>query len=145
MFRTLRPFKFPRYGTAACSMYFTRPPSNNGGLHQRSYYNVTPTRATEKLQPKVSQVITMHQSIQTPRRAQAHIIPHPEKGGSCEDAYFICDNGTTFGIADGVGVWSELGINSGLYSTTLLQNVKEYLEQHEGCTLYKALHYAHRK
>lgn len=77
------------------------------------------------------------------RGAQAHVIPHPEKAGNCEDAFFVSEEGNTFGIADGVGVWSELGINSALYSTALLQNIKEFVEENPSSSLYEALLYAY--
>ena len=77
------------------------------------------------------------------RGAQAHVIPHPEIAGNCEDAFFVSEEGNTFGIADGVGVWSELGINSALYSTALLQNIKEFVEENPSSSLYEALLYAY--
>ncbi|MCO5567460.1 hypothetical protein L7F22_021151 [Adiantum nelumboides] len=48
-------------------------------------------------------------------------FPHPEKeltGG--EDAYFICPEKQMFGVADGVGGWAELGVDSGEYARRLM-------------------------
>lgn len=48
----------------------------------------------------------------------SHMIPHPEKeykGG--EDAVLAKDN--ILVIADGVGGWNEMGIDSGKYSKNL--------------------------
>lgn len=53
------------------------------------------------------------------------MIPHPskeDKGG--EDAYFICESGLCFGVADGVGGWAEIGIDPGLYSRELMSHAK---------------------
>lgn len=50
-------------------------------------------------------------------------LPHPDKdetGG--EDAHFICVEEQVIGVADGVGGWAELGINSGKYSRELMSN-----------------------
>lgn len=54
-------------------------------------------------------------------RSAAVMIPHPAKedrGG--EDAYFIGDQGTAVGVADGVGGWAEVGVDPGLYSRELM-------------------------
>ncbi|KFK28352.1 putative protein phosphatase 2c 55-like [Arabis alpina] len=48
-------------------------------------------------------------------------LPHPEKeatGG--EDAHFICDEEQAIGVADGVGGWAEVGVDSGLFSRELM-------------------------
>lgn len=53
--------------------------------------------------------------------------PHPDKvwkGG--EDALFVSKN--ILIVADGVGGWSRLGIDSGAYSRRLIAAVKEALE-----------------
>lgn len=50
-------------------------------------------------------------------------LPHPDKletGG--EDAHFICSDEQVIGVADGVGGWADLGINSGQYSRELMSN-----------------------
>ncbi|KAJ8762279.1 hypothetical protein K2173_007436 [Erythroxylum novogranatense] len=50
-------------------------------------------------------------------------LPHPDKeetGG--EDAHFICTDEQAVGVADGVGGWAELGVDSGLYSRELMSN-----------------------
>ena len=36
-----------------------------------------------------------------------------------EDAYFITDKG--FGVSDGVGGWNQYGINSSLFSNSLMK------------------------
>jgi len=49
------------------------------------------------------------------------IIPHPakvEKGG--EDAFFISEDGTAMGVADGVGGWELEGVDPSIYSNTLM-------------------------
>lgn len=50
-------------------------------------------------------------------------LPHPEKeetGG--EDAHFICTDEQAVGVADGVGGWADLGIDSGKYARELMSN-----------------------
>jgi len=58
--------------------------------------------------------------------AGAANIPHPakqHKGG--EDAYFVATNSSVIGIADGVGGWEAHGIDSGLYSRSLMMCASE--------------------
>jgi len=53
-------------------------------------------------------------------KSAAASIPHPEKvsrGG--EDAYFVAPDGGAFGVFDGVGGWSEVGVDPGIYSRSL--------------------------
>jgi len=48
-------------------------------------------------------------------------IPHPakkHKGG--EDAHFVSNDNSVIAIADGVGGWEALGVDSGLYSRSLM-------------------------
>jgi protein phosphatase PTC7 len=55
--------------------------------------------------------------------AGAAMLPHPakaERGG--EDAFYIAPDGLTFGVADGVGGWGELGIDAGAYARELMAN-----------------------
>jgi hypothetical protein len=50
-------------------------------------------------------------------------LPHPDKeetGG--EDAHFICVDEQAIGVADGVGGWADLGVDSGIYSRELMSN-----------------------
>ncbi|KAG6490783.1 probable protein phosphatase 2C 55 [Zingiber officinale] len=50
-------------------------------------------------------------------------LPHPDKedtGG--EDAHFICSNEQAVGVADGVGGWADLGVDSGQYARELMSN-----------------------
>lgn len=50
-------------------------------------------------------------------------LPHPDKeetGG--EDAHFICVDEQAIGVADGVGGWADLGVDSGLYSRELMSH-----------------------
>lgn len=60
----------------------------------------------------------------------SHYIPKTNKKSlSCqgEDAHFISSNSKTFGIADGVGGWKKLGIDSGEYSRQLMKNAHDSL------------------
>eukprot|EP00892_Ulva_mutabilis_P003903 jgi/Ulvmu1/1885/UM012_0042.1 len=66
------------------------------------------------------------------------VIPHPQKvakGG--EDAYYIAER--SFGVADGVGGWAELGIDPGEYARTVMREAKAavdaYLKAEEGAVL----------
>lgn len=47
--------------------------------------------------------------------------PHPEKGNEGEDAFFVSGDGKTLGIADGVGGWSDLGVDAGEYSRMFMR------------------------
>ncbi|CAA6667431.1 unnamed protein product [Spirodela intermedia] len=50
-------------------------------------------------------------------------LPHPAKeetGG--EDAHFICVAEQAIGVADGVGGWADLGVDSGLYARELMSH-----------------------
>jgi len=52
-------------------------------------------------------------------------IPHPakvSKGG--EDAYFLSEDMTVIGVADGVGGWGDIGVDSSLYSKSLMEGGK---------------------
>jgi len=58
------------------------------------------------------------------------MIPHPDKkakGG--EDACLVKKN--LMIVADGVGGWSNEGIDSGIYSRTLVKNMKEIFFDNE--------------
>ena len=60
---------------------------------------------------------------------QAVSIPHPDKkatGG--EDAHFILDSTDRWavGVADGVGGWTEIGVDSGIYSRFLMEQVSHH-------------------
>lgn len=58
------------------------------------------------------------------------MIPHPDKvykGG--EDAYFVSKDKTVMGVFDGVGAWSNIGIDPGLYSKSLASECNEAYEQ----------------
>ncbi|KAK7321745.1 hypothetical protein VNO77_32649 [Canavalia gladiata] len=57
-------------------------------------------------------------------------LPHPDKeetGG--EDAHFICSEEQAIGVADGVGGWADLGVNSGYYSRELMSKSVEAIEE----------------
>ncbi|MQL82763.1 hypothetical protein Taro_015244, partial [Colocasia esculenta] len=50
-------------------------------------------------------------------------LPHPDKeatGG--EDAHFICTDEQAIGVADGVGGWADMGVDSGKYARELMSN-----------------------
>lgn len=67
--------------------------------------------------------------------------PHPDKahrGG--EDASFIAPQ--AFGIFDGVGAWSEMGINAGIYAKALAAHVKKYVLKNGPCCIQEGLHSA---
>eukprot|EP00250_Pteridium_aquilinum_P010927 c19720_g1_i1 orf=887-2500(+) len=62
-------------------------------------------------------------------------FPHPDKevtGG--EDAYFICPEKQVFGVADGVGGWAEMGVDSGEYARKLMcESLIAAREEPTGC------------
>ncbi|KAL2348489.1 hypothetical protein Fmac_002489 [Flemingia macrophylla] len=61
-------------------------------------------------------------------------LPHPDKeetGG--EDAHFICTDEQAIGVADGVGGWADVGVDSGLFSRELISNsVRAIQEEPKG-------------
>jgi len=75
---------------------------------------------------------------------QAHLIPHPDKELS-EDAYVISPEGTLLGVADGVGSWSNVGVNTADYSTSILKNTEEYLQHNPNAHLAEAVAHAYDK
>ncbi|XP_077215100.1 putative protein phosphatase 2C 80 isoform X2 [Tasmannia lanceolata] len=57
-------------------------------------------------------------------------LPHPDKeetGG--EDAHFICIDEQAIGVADGVGGWADLGIDSGHYARELMSHSVSAIQQ----------------
>ncbi|XP_019432833.1 PREDICTED: probable protein phosphatase 2C 55 [Lupinus angustifolius] len=57
-------------------------------------------------------------------------LPHPDKeetGG--EDAHFICSEEQVLGVADGVGGWADLGVNSGFYSRELMSKSVDAIQE----------------
>lgn len=58
----------------------------------------------------------------------AHCIPKSDEGAG-EDAYFASPPLGAFGVADGVGSWTGEGVNAGLFSRALLQNIHGSLRQ----------------
>mmetsp|Transcript_55045 Transcript_55045/g.128776 ORF Transcript_55045/g.128776 Transcript_55045/m.128776 type:complete len:355 (+) Transcript_55045:175-1239(+) len=62
--------------------------------------------------------------------------PHPDKvqrGG--EDSYFACSQTGCFGIADGVGGWSETGLDPGAFARTFLRFAYEGIQSQTSCSL----------
>jgi hypothetical protein len=51
-------------------------------------------------------------------------IPKNPKGPS-EDAFFMTDIGV--GVSDGVGSWSNYGIDSSLFSNTLMKECQKFI------------------
>eukprot|EP01088_Endostelium_zonatum_P011277 TRINITY_DN2529_c0_g1_i1.p1 TRINITY_DN2529_c0_g1~~TRINITY_DN2529_c0_g1_i1.p1 ORF type:complete len:339 (+),score=81.01 TRINITY_DN2529_c0_g1_i1:112-1128(+) len=58
--------------------------------------------------------------------SSSHKIPHPDKaytGG--EDACFTFED-SAVGVADGVGGWAEVGVDSSIYSNALMNKAKSF-------------------
>ena len=56
------------------------------------------------------------------------MLPHPEKlmkGENGEDAYFILQSREkhAIGVSDGVGGWRDVGVDSGLFSESIMKSV----------------------
>ncbi|KAI8027708.1 putative protein phosphatase 2C 71 [Camellia lanceoleosa] len=59
----------------------------------------------------------------------AYLLPHPSKASTGgDDAYFIVGQ-NWLGVADGVGSWSEQGINPGIYSRELMENCRKIVSE----------------
>mmetsp|Transcript_13765 Transcript_13765/g.25222 ORF Transcript_13765/g.25222 Transcript_13765/m.25222 type:complete len:347 (-) Transcript_13765:55-1095(-) len=62
--------------------------------------------------------------------------PHPDKvqrGG--EDSYFACSETGCFGIADGVGGWSDTGLDPGAFARNFLRFAYEGIQSQASCSL----------
>ena len=55
------------------------------------------------------------------------IAKNPER--PCEDAFFITDLG--LGVSDGVGSWTNYGIDPSLFSKSLMQECSKFLKRVE--------------
>eukprot|EP00741_Cyanophora_paradoxa_P017288 tig00020961_g16698.t1 len=58
-------------------------------------------------------------------------LPDPSKLGAGEDACFQTSDGRGFGVSDGVGGWSFVGIDSGVFSRQLMLGTKIAIEAGE--------------
>lgn len=68
-------------------------------------------------------------------------VPHPlkrNKGG--EDAYFVQDG--ALGVFDGVGGWSSIGVDAGLYSKELARLTSSHMARNGGASAVDALRLA---
>jgi protein phosphatase PTC7 len=57
------------------------------------------------------------------------MMPHPRKvlkGG--EDSFYIAATGRSLGVADGVGGWSDVGVDPGEFSRKLMRNARQVSE-----------------
>jgi len=45
-----------------------------------------------------------------------------------DDAFFVCDSENAAGVADGVGSWRKKGIQSGVFSRSLMTNTRNLIE-----------------
>eukprot|EP01133_Synstelium_polycarpum_P013719 gene13719-16173_t len=50
-------------------------------------------------------------------------------GTACEDAHFMSADFTTIGVADGVGSWRQVGVDSGEYSRSLMKHACQLANQ----------------
>ena len=70
-----------------------------------------------------------------PSPPELYILPllnlQVAKGG--EDAWFISDDGASFGVADGVGGWSDHGVDPALYARELMERTREALATEARC------------
>jgi protein phosphatase PTC7 len=70
-------------------------------------------------------------------------LPHPDKvatGG--EDAHFMSACARVVAVADGVGGWRDMGIDSGLFSRELVRLAQSYVADSGNTEPYPALVYA---
>eukprot|EP01125_Pyxidicula_operculata_P021586 TRINITY_DN8397_c0_g1_i1.p1 TRINITY_DN8397_c0_g1~~TRINITY_DN8397_c0_g1_i1.p1 ORF type:complete len:315 (-),score=71.87 TRINITY_DN8397_c0_g1_i1:156-1100(-) len=72
-------------------------------------------------------------------------IPHDSKkskGG--EDAYYVADDGTSFGVFDGVGGWASAGVDPRNYSYTLAMACKKAADTEHYHDPLKIIKYGHQ-
>ncbi|KAK4523456.1 hypothetical protein GAYE_PCTG60G1352 [Galdieria yellowstonensis] len=67
-------------------------------------------------------------------------LPHPDKSGKGEDAYFVQDNAA--GVFDGVGGWESKGVDPSLYPNELAKKTAEMVKLKGPCHVVEALEYA---
>lgn len=129
-----RPWQLPRVagfaaagaGIAFTSMQFT---------HARTDARTVCSAASDDSSPPVP---STGESKSTGAKAQppnepnlvlisgGFMIPHPakvDKGG--EDAYYISQNKRSFGVADGVGGWADVGVDPGEFSRSLMRQARK--------------------
>ena len=66
-------------------------------------------------------------------------------GASNEDAYFMSPASGTIGVADGVGGWSAFGVDSSLYSSTLVHKAAEALDDGSRMSPRQVMELAHQR
>jgi len=81
-------------------------------------------------------------------KVQVELIPHPlkvSKGG--EDAYFVgqSHNAFAFGVADGVGGWSQQGIDPSLVSKGIMLGAKNAFEKLNMSDPVEMMDYGHKQ
>ncbi|KAM0967824.1 hypothetical protein ACFX13_016565 [Malus domestica] len=94
---------------------------STGTAHDVSFDSSAPEDQVSSSADSSNEEVTDGKSLKL--TSGSYYLPHPDKeetGG--EDAHFICANEQAIGVADGVGGWADLGVNSGLYSRELMSN-----------------------
>ncbi|KAK4260009.1 hypothetical protein QN277_003185 [Acacia crassicarpa] len=114
------------FSTTFCTSYFAR------AAHSASYVSSACDEQLENSSHTVDLTISGGDTLKL--FSGSSYLPHPDKeetGG--EDAHFICSDEQAFGVADGVGGWAEVGVNSGLFSRELMSNsVRAVQEEPKG-------------
>ncbi|CAB4265756.1 unnamed protein product [Prunus armeniaca] len=111
----------PTKGSGSREFHSSSTCLSAGTAHDVSFDNSAPEEQLSSSADSSDQKITDGKSLKL--TSGSYYLPHPDKeetGG--EDAHFICVNEQAIGVADGVGGWADLGVNSGLYSRELMSN-----------------------
>ncbi|XP_068313160.1 probable protein phosphatase 2C 55 [Pyrus communis] len=110
------------HGSSTCSSTRTaHDVSFDSSAHEGQVSSSAPEEQLSSSADSSNEKITDGKSLKL--TSGSYYLPHPDKeetGG--EDAHFICANEQAIGVADGVGGWADLGVNSGLYSRELMSN-----------------------
>ncbi|GAM21518.1 hypothetical protein SAMD00019534_046930 [Acytostelium subglobosum LB1] len=61
----------------------------------------------------------------------------------CEDSHFLSNDFTTVGVADGVGSWRSVGVDSGEYSRGLMQYAQSIANEHPHYNPYELIEHAY--
>lgn len=75
----------------------------------------------------------------------AAYLPHPEKvatGG--EDAHYTSECKRLVAVADGVGGWKDMGVDSGLFSRELMELVGNYVSETSDVDPYAVMEHAYK-
>lgn len=103
----------------------TPPQHSDSAQSNKSTHDVVETIQSPSF--PASPITAVHSNTIAHLAMAGFSIPHPRKsttGG--EDAFFINEASSAFGVADGVGGWANLNIDPAIYPKLLMMQCREY-------------------